>query len=286
MMPSFKKCLFGMVISAFLGLLVNRVYPATEPSIERTRPVSSMLGAVDPVTLTGINPAFPRIPLPLQPPVLGGVDLTQDTIRDWLSDRSPEIFLTFDDGPSPKATALILDILQEYDVKATFFVLGRNAAMWPELIERIVAEGHELALHSYSHANLTTLSWEQKKQEIADGLALLHWQLPNLRIRWFRPPYGSYDQAVVDLAHAHGMCIAMFNEISIHSDSTVAEIVQTVVTGQGRIIVFHDGQWPRPASLTAAEQRLLHGLAASIGVAKAQGAEFKTLSSHFGSLCP
>mgnify|MGYP001795297768 CR=1 FL=1 len=250
------------------------------------RPIRSVMGSVDTSTLTRVAPVFPKIPLRLQPPVLGGVDLTQDTIRYWLSDRSPEIFLTFDDGPSPKATALILDILQEQEVKATFFVLGRNAAMWPELIERIVAEGHELALHSYTHPDLKTLSWAEKKQEIADGLSLLHWQVPNRRIRWFRPPYGSYDQAVVDLVHAYGMCIAMFNEISIDSDSSVEEIVQTVVTGWGRIIVFHDGQWPRPTSLTAAEQRLLAGLAHSIAVAKAQGAEFKTLSSHFGGLCP
>ena len=285
-MSSFKKFLFGMVISAFFFLLGNRVYPTAEPTVEIARPLSAVTNSIDTPTLAGVTPSFPKIPLRLQPPVQGGVDLTQDIIRYWLSDRSSEVFLTFDDGPSPKATAMILDILREHDVKATFFVLGRNAAMWPELIERIVAEGHELALHSHTHPNLTALSWEEKEREIADGLSILHWQLPHHRIRWFRPPYGSYDQAVVDLAHAYGMCIALFNEISIDSYSSAAKIAQTVLNGWGRIIVFHDGQWPRPAPLTDAEQRLLEGLAASIGVAKAQGAEFKTLSSHFGSFCP
>lgn len=284
-MPPARKFFFLILIVVFFFLLGNRVTPGQEvPLLPALPPVwVPLLPAPAPDELAT---AFPEIPLRLQPPVTGVTDLTINTIGEWLSDRSPEVFLTFDDGPSPQATGRILDILRAYDVKATFFVLGRNVALFPGVVQQAISDGHEIALHSHNHFDLLTLSRAAKEQEIAEGLSVLHWLFPALRIRWFRPPYGQYDQDVVDIVHDYGMCLAMFNEISIDSATPAEQITQTLLGGQGRIIVLHDGQWPRPGPFTEAEARLVTGLGAAIGPLKAQGAQFKTLSSHFGRFCP
>lgn len=274
-----------MVISAFFFLLGNRVHFMVEPeAIQPQRPYP--IGLTHKKSFKRLQPLFPKVPIKLQEPVENGVTLDERFMRSWLSDRSPEIFLTFDDGPSPVATAKILDLLKQHDVKATFFVLGRNVLRFPEIVQRIVAEGHELALHSQTHADMLSLTREQKEAEIARSLSLLHWYFPELRIRWFRPPFGRYDQEVVDIAREYGMCIALFNEISTDSYSSAGHIAQVVLNGWGKIIVFHDGQWPRPAPITEAEARLLEGLSLSVGSMKAQGAQFMTLSSQFDRFCP
>jgi|GEM_PF-1206698 len=285
-MSSIKKLVFVTVISVFFFLLGNRVFFIAGPQAIAHQPAQPMTIDVTREPLRNLQPLFPKIPLKLQPPITGGQDLDDAFMRRWLSDRSPEIFLTFDDGPSPQATSVILDLLKQHDIKATFFVLGRNALRFPEIVRRLVAEGHELALHAQTHTDLLTLTRDQKEAEIARSLSLLHWYFPDLRIRWFRPPYGNYDQEVVDIAHHYGMCVAMFNEISTDSSSSAAEIAQVVLTGQGKIIVFHDGQWPRPSPLTEAESRLIEGLANSVGQVKAQGARFMTLSGQFDRFCP
>jgi len=274
-----------MSVTVFFFISGTRMPVLTASEVQPDSSVEPLpLAAV--ASLDELQTTFPRVPLKLQPPVRGVTDLTVPTIKHWLSDRSPEVFLTFDDGPSPQATGMILDLLQVHEVKATFFVLGHNAILYPELIKRIVAEGHELALHSYSHPNLLTLTREQKEREIAESLSILHWYFPNVRIRWFRPPYGYYDQEVIDIAHEYGMCLALFNDISTDSRSSSAKIAQTVVNGNGKIIVFHDGQLPRTSDLTEPERRLVEGLTASVGHLKARGGHIKTLSSHFGRFCP
>lgn len=280
-----RKSLFLISITVFSFLLGTRL-PVLPQSEVRPDNVAQPWRSVSPASVDDLAATFPQVPLRLQAPVVGAVDLTEATIHQWLSDRSPEVFLTFDDGPSPKATGLILDLLKQHDVKATFFVLGRNAALFPEIIQRMVNEGHELALHSQTHADMLTLTHTQKAQEIADGLSTLHWYFPNVRIRWFRPPYGHYDQAVIDIAHEYGLCLAMFNDISIDSHSSVEQIRQTILNGKGKILVFHDGQMPRPSDLTEAEKRLIEGVAGAIAELKAQGGQLKTLSSHFGRFCP
>ena len=68
--------------------------------------------------------------------------------------ESMKIALSFDDGPSPRYTGEILDILKEYNIHATFFLIGENAQRYPELVRRIQSEGHEIGNHTYCHAKL------------------------------------------------------------------------------------------------------------------------------------
>jgi len=82
-----------------------------------------------------------------------------------------EIVLTFDDGPWPGTTARILDVLKRECVRATFFVIGRNAEAHPELVRRALAEGHTVAHHTYAHRLLTTLPPDRAEAEIDHGIA-------------------------------------------------------------------------------------------------------------------
>lgn len=107
------------------------------------------------------------------------------------------IALTFDDGPSPVTTPLILDILKRYHAKATFFVLGQSIPGNEAILKRIVEEGHEVANHTWSHPNLTTLSAEQIREEITktqDAIREVTGKTPTI----MRPPYGNVNQAVME----------------------------------------------------------------------------------------
>lgn len=96
------------------------------------------------------------------------------------------ILLSFDDGPT-KNTAIILDILKQYDVKAAFFLTGENAKKYPELVEQIANEGHYIGNHTFTHARLTTISFEEAKEEILQTQAVLG---AHGTRKWFRPTFG------------------------------------------------------------------------------------------------
>jgi peptidoglycan/xylan/chitin deacetylase (PgdA/CDA1 family) len=102
------------------------------------------------------------------------------------------IALTFDDGPDPVTTPAILDVLRDYHVKATFFVIGARAEQHPELIERIVGEGHALGNHTYYHRDLTKLAPESTQTELQDTQAVINRALGRqYRVTLFRPPCGA-----------------------------------------------------------------------------------------------
>lgn len=106
------------------------------------------------------------------------------------------VALTFDDGPSVYTNKL-LDILKEYNVKATFFILGRSAKIQPDTIRRIIAEGHVVANHSWDHKDLSKLPVEAIKQQVNDTDNLIK-KIANYEINIFRPPYGAYSKLVQD----------------------------------------------------------------------------------------
>ena len=106
-----------------------------------------------------------------------------------LSD-SPYIAMTFDDGPHPKNTPRLLDMLRQRNIKATFYVIGTNVKMYPEITRRIVAEGHEIGNHTWTHPNLTTLSDSQvRSQMVATRDQIV--QATGVMPRTVRPPYGA-----------------------------------------------------------------------------------------------
>lgn len=108
----------------------------------------------------------------------------------------PKIALTFDDGPHPETTQKILDILNQHQVPATFFVLGKQAARYPDILTQLVKQGHEIGNHSFSHPNLETLTPKEVKTEILKTQQIVY-QITGTIPQYVRPPYGniSYNTA-------------------------------------------------------------------------------------------
>lgn len=104
------------------------------------------------------------------------------------------IALTFDDGPHPRYTPLLLDGLKERGVRATFFVTGENAASFPEIIEREVSEGHLIGNHTYSHIQLTAGNRETFRQELIKTNQVIE-EITGSQVSFVRPPYGSWDKS-------------------------------------------------------------------------------------------
>lgn len=116
--------------------------------------------------------------------------------------RTHTMSLTFDDGPDPIYTPKILDLLSRERVPATFCIMGRNAAKYPHIVERIVREGHALCNHSYSHADLSTVSAFQAREEMILTDRILR-VTGGVRVDYLRPPYnGADDKSVQESTEA------------------------------------------------------------------------------------
>jgi len=109
---------------------------------------------------------------------------------DWVHVDRPYIALTFDDGPSTKLTPKLLDLLAAHQIKATFFLIGENAAEHPELVAREAREGHEIANHSWSHPNLAKMSDDGVRAQLRKTEDAIRSAISN-RPTLMRPPYGS-----------------------------------------------------------------------------------------------
>lgn len=105
---------------------------------------------------------------------------------------SPKIALTFDDGPHPYYTEQLLDGLKERGAKASFFVLGKQAQAYPDLIKRMQEEGHLVGNHTYSHMQLGKNNREAFKSELVKTSEVLS-ELTGEEVQYVRPPYGSWD---------------------------------------------------------------------------------------------
>jgi peptidoglycan-N-acetylglucosamine deacetylase len=102
----------------------------------------------------------------------------------------PFIALTFDDGPQEKLTPKLLDLLAEHHIKATFFVIGQNAAEYPDIVARAAREGHEIGNHSWSHPNLAKMSDENVRRQLRETDDAIK-QATGKRPTLMRPPYGN-----------------------------------------------------------------------------------------------
>ena len=109
------------------------------------------------------------------------------------SQAHPEVALTFDDGPSPKYTPLLLDGLKERNVRATFFLLGQNVKENQELVQRMQAEGHLLGNHTYNHVQLNRIPETTARQEILKTNNEIY-EATGKYPEYMRPPYGAWKK--------------------------------------------------------------------------------------------
>lgn len=124
--------------------------------------------------------------------------------------RHRTIALTFDDGPDTVYTPRILDVLKQNGAHATFYLVGSRARAHPDLVRRIIREGHEIGNHTLNHANLSKLSPEQVRREMAEANRILE-ALAGKPVTTFRPPYGNATAAVESQARALGYRLVLWD---------------------------------------------------------------------------
>lgn len=170
--------------------------------------------------------------------------------------RGPDdaLYLTFDDGPDPRFTPEVLAVLDRYRVKATFFVIGKALAMYPDLAAEAVRRGHRLGGHSFAHQNLRRLRRAEIDADIAQLDALA-------RLRLYRPPYGGLSLSAVLALSAAKKRIVMWSRESRDSfaqtpDEVVANLAPAKVQ-RGDIILMHDDTEVTVRALPTVLQNLL-----------------------------
>jgi|GEM_PF-551709 len=157
--------------------------------------------------------------------------------------REKVVALTFDDGPNEPFTHAILDSLRKYDVHSTFFLIGANVEYFPETARRIVAEGHAIGCHTYSHSRFDLSSSNDIMKDITSGSRAIA-ATTGITPSWFRPPYGINGPGMEESCRTNRMAIVGWsldaNDWNPHSPEEIAEhIVANVMPGD--IILLHDG---------------------------------------------
>lgn len=148
------------------------------------------------------------------------------------------IALTLDDGPDPRSTPKILDILNQYDARATFFVIGQKAESQPEVVKRIIKEGSEVANHSYSHRALVGLPTRHVTEELQKAGEVIE-QITGQKPRFFRPPGGVFDRNVITEADRLEYRIMMWSNPGHPGGTNLTENL-LMSSFDGAVIMLHD----------------------------------------------
>jgi peptidoglycan/xylan/chitin deacetylase (PgdA/CDA1 family) len=171
------------------------------------------------------------------------------------------ITITFDDGPNPEVTPLILDILARHQIPATFFVLGEKAARHPELIKLILSKGHQIGLHSQHHRYAWFMSPLDTWKEWEEGLNTLE-RISQQNIQWVRPPWGTFNLVTWAWIKIHKKQAILWNaeghdwQASRTPDQIIGRILNKV--NEGSIILLHDdgGEEGAPLNTLRALEKL------------------------------
>ena len=162
------------------------------------------------------------------------------------------VYLTFDDGPDPRNTPRILDILARHGARATFFVVGKLVESHPDLLQRIVSEGHTVANHTWNHENLARLSREDFDETIGRTQEILGDHATGC----LRPPYAGTDRNTRPWAAEHGLEVHLWsvsaNDWLGLDAEAIADRITTQVT-HGSVVLMHDGGGNRPATVRGLE---------------------------------
>ncbi|MEU6707513.1 bifunctional polysaccharide deacetylase/glycosyltransferase family 2 protein [Streptomyces wuyuanensis] len=258
----------SLLLVALLAMLMLRGYVHSEILADhRVRPPASS-GQVPKDVLNGgpvIDARTPGAPKALSVP-----------------DRN--LVLTFDDGPDPVWTPKVLDKLKQYDAHAVFFVTGTMASRHPDLVQRMVAEGHELGLHTFNHPDLalqtqSRIDWELSQNQLALAGAA------GIRTSLFRPPYSSFSAALDDKSWPVTEYIGSRGYITAFNDTDsedwkrpgVDAIIEraTPKGTKGSIVLMHDSGGDRSQTV-AALSRFLPDM-------KERGYRFANLTEALGA---
>jgi peptidoglycan/xylan/chitin deacetylase (PgdA/CDA1 family) len=183
----------------------------------------------------------------------------------WKGNESDSIYLTFDDGPNPEVTPWVLDLLNEFQIKATFFLVGKNVKNYPELFNRIVADGHQIGNHTMNHECGTKTCLNSYMSSVSQAEIYIQSDL-------FRPPYGKITRNQFKKLIDGGKNIVFWSWLSYDFDKNISpkKIIQKAkdIKG-GDILVFHDSEKGFP--------NLKNSIIEIIEQLKSRGLKFKTL---------
>ena len=175
------------------------------------------------------------------------------------------IYLTFDDGPNPEVTPRVLDILDEFEAKATFFCVGENVMKYPEIFQKVKHRGHAVGNHTFNHVKGT----EKTVKEYVDNVGKAH---EYIHSKLFRPPHGRITLSQVNKLKAD-FKIIMWDFITYDFDRQVTstEILKEVKirSRNGSVVIFHDS--------LKARKNVLEALPEALRYWKKEGYEVKAL---------
>lgn len=193
----------------------------------------------------------------------------EETVIDVPLPPVKALAITFDDGPHPEFTLKLLEILDKNEIKATFFVVGKQVKKYPEFLREIQKHGHEIGNHTFNHPILTTLD----RAGVINELELNKVEIKketNLDIVIFRPPSGRYDEKVLDAALSRGFIPVLWSVSGSDYGATDPKVVKNNVLSSikdGDIILLHSGI-----------EATLKALPEIISEIKKRGFEFKTVT--------
>jgi peptidoglycan/xylan/chitin deacetylase (PgdA/CDA1 family) len=185
--------------------------------------------------------------------------------------ENKSLYLTFDDGPNPRTTESLLELLSQENVPATFFLIGSEIGKYPELTELIHQAGHTVGNHSFNHNFMPSLPTRLIEREIQQTNTLLQ-EINGRAPTLFRPPYGMIDQRGADCLKEANMTIVYWGCVpedwhGVGTERVVARVCQQL--SGGTLIVLHEGNQIAKQTIEATREIVLR--------AKAQGYTFKTL---------
>lgn len=156
--------------------------------------------------------------------------------------QEKKIALTFDDGPTEQTT-MVLDILKQYNVKATFFLIGKRVEQHPEVVHRLLQEGHEIANHTYNHSNATGFySIKRLESEITRTTDLVK-QLTGLKMNLYRPPFGVTTPRLAKVVSQLQLKVIGWSVRSFDTTNQSVEAIIHRILGNvkpGAVVLMHD----------------------------------------------
>jgi len=154
------------------------------------------------------------------------------------------VALTFDDGPHPQFTPEVLNLLAQYHVKATFFMIGKRMEQYPEIVREVAKQGHIIANHTYTHPHDIELDTRGQVKRELEGCEQVIERLTGKRAHLFRPPRGLIDSTVFMVAEEEGYRTILWTVSADHHDAPTPQLMAKRVLQHirpGGIILAHDG---------------------------------------------
>jgi peptidoglycan-N-acetylglucosamine deacetylase len=160
-----------------------------------------------------------------------------------------KVYLTFDDGPTPKITEWVLAELKKHNAKATFFCIGKNIEKHPEIFRKVIDNGHSIGNHTHNHENgwkTPVAEYLENTKRCENAILNLQSKICNLKSKIFRPPYGKIKASQSRKLRKLGYKIIMWDVLSGDFDTTISpdECLKNSISNvtSGSIIIFHDSE--------------------------------------------